>query len=917
MGEKIDHEHIVISLTTIKSRISNVSQIIKSILDQDTLPDVINIYYSKENHLFDEGCDDLDINNLKESINNLLGLHKKNVIVKISQTANIGSYRKLIPALRDYPNSIIITIDDDEIFESDLVKILYNCYLEHKCVIASVARIIDLNFWTNMNDTIDYYKIIFSTNKPYMNLLPEGYGSILYKSDMFSEDFINFDYNNLLLDEIVIKNDDIFIRNYLYKKGIKVFVTPLYQSNIYNQEQIKSLFKYNKTLILSKILENVNIIQNNFELNSNLLNEIDLNFDMSELIILHSNQKNDVTKKSVHTGTDVKKLQYKINYNETNEFIDIHNLIRNHFFPISKSNNVHTIMINIEKDVFRYESAVREFKKILIKDFIHLKATYWKEKDTFNNDMNNILRYLQNYNENIVNSNVSLDIFSVFTDPNIMIQDGPLACYCSHVRGMIYGFLNFTDYTLIVEDDFHVNDTELIVKGIKLIPDDWDIICFGAQPINKFYSGTFYKFTDLFHSTQFYIIRNSCMETIFKNIYPIPDQIDILLSKLHSILNIYNIPHSVLQKNFTSNTQNNLYVMYNSPNYQYIRITLDKIKTMLKEIIISKFNTNSFIHYFIKHIDNIVLKMLYDFIFSKIVLADELDDKYFNELVNSNIFEDDDKTNLYQEYFIQNEKNKLYSLIYIIINGCVKGINVDITVRNIISDMFDIINQFVTIRVNQDINMELFPLNYGSTSNVYLGISKDNLLNFDGFKLDKNIVVIKAFSKNLRFKYVNHSNSQDIIQNEITLLKRLQGFGYFPQLIYNSLNEIRLNEIHLTYTGETLFDNFILPSDYKDQVIKIFEILNSNNIYYPEFNLKNITFLDGVIHFIDFGLASEINNIQEINNNTNKQNFIELLDLLNNKYTEIIDIEQQHIYYNNLVVNIKLNSDSKYKNNIF
>jgi len=107
MGEKIDQEHIVISLTTIKSRISNLSQIIKSILDQDTLPDVINIYYSKENHLFDEGCDDLDINNLKESINNLLGLYKKNVIVKISQTANIGSYRKLIPALRDYPNSII------------------------------------------------------------------------------------------------------------------------------------------------------------------------------------------------------------------------------------------------------------------------------------------------------------------------------------------------------------------------------------------------------------------------------------------------------------------------------------------------------------------------------------------------------------------------------------------------------------------------------------------------------------------------------------------------------------------------------------------------------------------------------------------------------------------------------------------
>jgi predicted Ser/Thr protein kinase len=159
---------------------------------------------------------------------------------------------------------------------------------------------------------------------------------------------------------------------------------------------------------------------------------------------------------------------------------------------------------------------------------------------------------------------------------------------------------------------------------------------------------------------------------------------------------------------------------------------------------------------------------------------------------------------------------------------------------------------------------------------------------------------------------INHSNLQDIIQNEILLLKRLQGFDYFPQLINNNSNEI-----HLTYTGETLFDNFNIPSDYKEQIIAIFEILNSNNIYYPEFNLKNITCLDGRIYFIDFGLASNINDIQEMNNNANKQYFIELLDLLNNKYKEITDIEQQHIYYNNLVVNVKLNSDSKYKNNIF
>jgi hypothetical protein len=54
--------------------------------------------------------------------------------------------------------------------------------------------------------------------------------------------------------------------------------------------------------------------------------------------------------------------------------------------------------------------------------------------------------------------------FSEINDPNIYIQDGPLACYCSHVRGMIYGHLNFEDYTIIIEDDAFISNTENIEK---------------------------------------------------------------------------------------------------------------------------------------------------------------------------------------------------------------------------------------------------------------------------------------------------------------------------------------------------------------------------------------------------------------------------------------------------------------------
>ncbi len=67
------------------------------------------------------------------------------------------------------------------------------------------------------------------------------------------------------------------------------------------------------------------------------------------------------------------------------------------------------------------------------------------------------------------------------------------------------------------------------------------------------------------------------------------------------------------------------------------------------------------------------------------------------------------------------------------------------------------------------------------------------------------------------------------------------------------------------------------------------------------------------IYLIDFGL-SQINNI---NNSNNLEIFIELLNIFNEKFKIITDIEQRHLYYCNFLNNIKLNKINKYKNNIY
>ncbi len=112
----------------------------------------------------------------------------------------------------------------------------------------------------------------------------------------------------------------------------------------------------------------------------------------------------------------------------------------------SQVHKPHLLLINIEKDTERYLSTVEELKKLSINNFVHLLATYWKNKAQLTKDLNCILNYI---NKN----NIQINDFSEINDSNINIEDGPLACYCSHVRALIYGFHNFENYTIICEDD--------------------------------------------------------------------------------------------------------------------------------------------------------------------------------------------------------------------------------------------------------------------------------------------------------------------------------------------------------------------------------------------------------------------------------------------------------------------------------
>jgi hypothetical protein len=440
-------------------------------------------------------------------------------------------------------------------------------------------------------------------------------------------------------------------------------------------------------------------------------------------------------------------------------------------------------------------------------------------------------------------NNLAISEFSDINDTQILIQDGPLGCYCSHVRAMIYGYLHFEDYTIITEDDLMISNTENISKYIQLIPEDWDIICLNSYPINEKYDEIYYKFKSRFHSSHFYIIKNKSLPFLLSKMYPIFDQVDVLIASLYNDLNIYNIIDTVYQKNYSTNTQNNLCSILTSPNYKHIRDYLDELNIILNDNINLLLPDNLVYNTIIT--SNIIFDVLYNYIINNLNYESI---NYKNETINSldtyNEFYSDDS---YKNTSLLKNK-RLYDIIFIITNNTVKGINVSVKALSLLNDMNNIIESFTlhnTLHKSNDSNTTLKAYSYGSTANTYIC----------------NNIIIKAYNSILRWTHIKHNNINDIFNKELAILKKLSGIPNTLQLINNNDTKTIINEtklIKLIYMGCSLYNNFILPEDWKEQITNNFNSLTQNKIYYPEFNLKNIVYLNGKLSFIDYGLAELI-----------------------------------------------------------
>ncbi len=177
----MENKKIIVSLTSWPKRIDNVATVIRSLLNQDLEPDIVQINLSIDE--FPEGED-----NLPEELRCLINENSKIEIEWVE--GNDGVFKKIIPTLKKHygEDYLLLSVDDDWIYRHDYIKMMTE-YLEK-----------------------------YNADSFCLATVPVIGNRMIYKSSCFSKDF----WLKLTQEVVKTRIDDTYIEYYLKRKRKKL-----------------------------------------------------------------------------------------------------------------------------------------------------------------------------------------------------------------------------------------------------------------------------------------------------------------------------------------------------------------------------------------------------------------------------------------------------------------------------------------------------------------------------------------------------------------------------------------------------------------------------------------------------------------------------------------------------------------------
>lgn len=180
---------LIVSLTSFPPRIPYVHITITSLLQQTVKPDMVILWLAKE-----------QFPNLEKDLPNEL-IRLQEFGLSIMWYHDVKPYKKLIPTLINFPDDIIITVDDDVFYDETLVERLYKSYEKYPEYIHChrITKIMNKNGNFNAKIKKCYKKPSFANKLV-------GIGGVLYPPHSLYKDVTD----EKLFMELAPTNDDIW-----------------------------------------------------------------------------------------------------------------------------------------------------------------------------------------------------------------------------------------------------------------------------------------------------------------------------------------------------------------------------------------------------------------------------------------------------------------------------------------------------------------------------------------------------------------------------------------------------------------------------------------------------------------------------------------------------------------------------------
>lgn len=196
MKPNISNQQVIVSLTSFPAAIPYAAQAVQSILNGSVLPDKVVLYLTFS-QFGDAGFPQ-----------ELQKLANENPRFEIRDyPLEIRSYRKLIPTLKDFPDAIIVTIDDDVRYHKNMLRDLLSLHkLVPNAILAHRAKLMKPNKPYRKWRKYRWYHFLGKKIHSNFRNIQTGVGGVLYPPHSLQADMLDVE----LFTELAPTTDDIW-----------------------------------------------------------------------------------------------------------------------------------------------------------------------------------------------------------------------------------------------------------------------------------------------------------------------------------------------------------------------------------------------------------------------------------------------------------------------------------------------------------------------------------------------------------------------------------------------------------------------------------------------------------------------------------------------------------------------------------